>query len=103
MKKTFINLLFATVVSVISLTTAHASFNESLTLQKKMPQTLSAEATSALFELCKAGGELNQIQELIDRGADVHATINHGNTPLHVAAENGHINLCLELVKKEQK
>lgn len=100
MKKTSINLLFATAVSVIFLTTTNASVNESLALQGETLQSSKAQATLALFELCKTGGEVKRVEELIEQGADVHSRkTDFRYTPLHVAAENGHLDVCRVLIK----
>ena len=45
-------------------------------------------------------GSLPRVRELVERGADVSAAGNYGWTPLHVAAEEGHLNIAQFLVDR---
>ena len=47
-----------------------------------------------------ATGDINQVERLIAKGADVNAKDNHGFTPLHFAAERGDKDIAELLIVK---
>ncbi len=60
----------------------------------------AAETNKALRNVCKEGGTLEQIQELINKGANVNAGDEYGFTPLMEAASYGHMRTCEALIAK---
>ena len=55
--------------------------------------------TQSLFK-ATAIGDLTQVRQLLDRGANVHAVDESGWTPLHQACSNGHRDIVGELLDR---
>lgn len=62
------------------------------------PKTSNNKDTSALFRAA-AGGELSDVEAIVNAGADVDGSINGGPTALMVAAQDGHINIVRFLLR----
>jgi len=52
------------------------------------------------FEEACRNGDIKVVMDLIDKGADVNASNNWGNTPLHYALDNGHTEVAMALIDK---
>lgn len=90
-------LLFILQVSVISVAPANAS--QSIPLAHTV--AISKTATDELLEVVQRKETTSDdIITLIDKGADVNATNDAGDTPLTLAARNGHRDVCLTLISK---
>jgi ankyrin repeat protein len=91
------SLLFILQLSVISMAPAYASQRFSLAITKATSKT----ATDALLEVVKRKEtSSDDINALIDKGADVDAKDLFNNTPLILAASNGLANVCITLIDK---
>jgi ankyrin repeat protein len=66
-----------------------------------MSAPAKAQITSPIPHLWQiaAGGDIDQLQDLLDRGADVNASNPSGLTPLMVAAYHGRIEMVRALIK----
>ena len=54
--------------------------------------------TRKLFRATRQG-DINQVEQLLERGADIHATNHAGDTPLHVAVTERDANVARVLLK----
>ncbi|UIP92691.1 ankyrin repeat domain-containing protein [Wolbachia endosymbiont of Anopheles demeilloni] len=45
-------------------------------------------------------GDANQVADFINKGDDVNAKNNHGDTPLHLATKNSHLDVLEKLIKE---
>ena len=57
---------------------------------------------SQMIEAAKTG-KVEQIQKLVSKGAKIDCTDKFGLTPLHLASENGHLNVVKWLVSNGAK
>ena len=62
-------------------------------------QHMSASVGDALHWACR-NGQTDTALELIDRGAEVSAKNNDGDTPLHCACRNGHTEIVQILIAR---
>ncbi len=72
--------------------------------QKKQPAKLREEENEKDAQLLKAvnNGNAQEVQRLIDNGADIYCENNNGETPLHLAAINGNSEI-IELLYQAAK
>jgi ankyrin repeat protein len=47
-------------------------------------------------------GDLEKVRSLVEQGINKEAIFQHGKTPLHVAAEGGHLKIVQYLVSKDR-
>lgn len=94
------NLFFSTFFSIF----LKGSFLFLMILQSLCIQNgFAVEALDEELFLASFKGELQTVESLIERGADVHVGTKRGVTPLHVSAEEGHTEVVKVLIKKGAK
>ncbi|XP_057324869.1 ankyrin-3-like [Microplitis mediator] len=65
---------------------------------KKRHQKLDRSSNTLLHDAVRSG-QLKVVRILVERGADVNASIRHGLTPLHVATEHGYLKIMDFLIR----
>jgi ankyrin repeat protein len=64
--------------------------------------SISQDGGTPLFVACQCN-HLDVVEELLERGADIHAQMVDGASPLFIAAQNGHWKMVQYLLRKGAK